>query len=118
MEDVFVKLLEGGNTISVVTVVLVGAIAFIWAITTERLFSGPRGKEMQQTIKEQREALKEARDELRTVELDYERLRLFLDLQKGEHSWPYSDDNQPSQSLPSRTRPRLPTHHRIRKGQT
>ena len=104
MEDVFIKIIEGGNAISVVTVTLLGAVAFVWAITTERLFSGPRGKEMQQTIKEQKEALEEARDELRSVELDYERLRLFIDLQKGEQVWPYSPQT------PRNSRPSSPRH--------
>lgn len=79
MEAVFDALIKNGNGISVVTVIMLGTIGFVWAISTERLFTGARGKEMQETIKTQAEALKEANKELHETERSLDRTQLLYD---------------------------------------
>lgn len=88
MDAFFKALLENGNGISVVTVLLIGVATFIWAITTERLFTGGRGKEMQKTIAEQATALTEVNKELRETERELDKLTILNELRKErEQEW-------------------------------
>jgi hypothetical protein len=98
MEAFFKALLESGNGISVVTVVLIGATAFIWAIETERLFTGSRGREMKKTIETQAEALDLARTELHKTERDFDRISILYEIArngKGVEGWPSTTSKEP-----------------------
>ena len=92
METVIDSLIKNGNGISVVTVLLIGIIVFVWAIETEKLFTGPRGREMQKTIAKQAEALEKANEALHDTERDYDRLTILYELltKQGESVWPSS----------------------------
>lgn len=93
MEAFFEAVLKNGNAISVVTVILLGSGLFIWAITTERLFTGGRGKEMQKTIAEQATALTEVNKELRETERELDRLTILNELRKErETEWQSKPD--------------------------
>lgn len=80
MDDFIQLVLSNANTLSIVVVLILVLAYYVWAMQTERLFSGPRGREMQKTITEQAQALRVANEALHDVELDYERLRVMYEL--------------------------------------
>lgn len=98
MESVFDAILKNGNGISVVSVLMIGVIAFIWAIESERLFTGGRGREMKKTIETQATALEAARTALRETERDLDRLTILYELRIGNGErdniqWPTRNRN-------------------------
>lgn len=88
METFFKTIIENGNTLSSVTILIVIFTAFVWAISTEWLFTGPRGREMKVTITKQAEALETVGKELREIERDYDKMEILFELAKSKTETP------------------------------
>lgn len=68
MEGIVKALLENAENISVISVVLIGSVAFTWAVGTGKLLTAGQVAALKTSCDEQAAALKVAHSELRETE--------------------------------------------------
>lgn len=97
MDSFLQALLTNADGLSAITVLLIGGSLFLWAIETERLFTGGRGRTMQATIDKQAATIETITKELNSVERDFDRVTILYEIcsQKGDlPSWQRSSSKE------------------------